>query len=131
MTFRKSRIFTEGELEFMKVLWSLGESTPDEIQKALEGQGRALTHGTIRNVLVVMIEKGYVTRSKQGKVYLYRAQVNEIQAKKTMVQDLLERAFDGSESHMVATLLNDREVHRDELAEIRRLIDDEKEEDKQ
>ena len=131
MTFRKSRIFTEGELEFMKVLWALGEAVPEEIQKALEEKGRSLTYGTIRNVLVVMIEKGYVTRSKKGKVYLYRARVNEVQAKKTMVQDLLERAFDGSESHMVATLLHDREVRSDELAEIRRLIDVEKKGDKE
>ncbi len=79
MTFRKSRIFTDGELEFMKVLWALGEATPEEIQKALEKKGRSLTYGTIRNVLVVMIEKGYVTRNKKGKVYLYRTKVNEIQ----------------------------------------------------
>ena len=131
MTFRKSRIFTEGELEFMKVLWSLGESTPDEIQHALRKRGRSLTYGTIRNVLVVMIEKGYVTRKKKGKVYLYRAKVSEVQAKKSMLQDLIERAFDGSESHMIATLLNSREIRKEELNEIRRLIEDEKKEEKE
>ena len=129
MAFRKSRIFTEGELEFMKVLWSLGEAAPEEIQKALEKKGRLLTYGTIRNVLVVMIEKGYVTRKKKGKVYFYQAKVGEVQAKKSMLQDLLERAFNGSESHMVATLLNSREVQKDELQEIRRLIEEKKREE--
>lgn len=128
MTFRKSRTFTEGELEFMKVLWSLGEATPDEVQSALQDQGRSLTHGTIRNVLVVMIEKGYVTRTKKGKAYLYKAKVSEVQAKKSMLQDLIDRAFNGSESHMIATLLNGKEIRTNERKKIRRLIDEVKKE---
>ncbi|MFC1528550.1 BlaI/MecI/CopY family transcriptional regulator [Candidatus Latescibacterota bacterium] len=122
MGLRKSRLFTEGELDFMKVLWGLGEAIPEEIQKALHKFGRKLTGGTIRNVLVVMIEKGYVTRRKKGKVYLYKAKVSEDQAKKFMLQDLLEKAFGGSESHMVATLLKNSEVRKEEMDEIKRLI---------
>ena len=70
--------------------------------------------------------EGVSCSSKKGKVYLYRTKIDEIQAKKSMVQDLLARAFDGSESHLIASLLQDREVRRDELTEIRRLIDEEK-----
>ncbi|MBT4485222.1 MAG: hypothetical protein HOC71_16270 [Candidatus Latescibacteria bacterium] len=128
MGLRKSRLFTEGELDFMKVLWVLGEASPEEIQKALQRFSRKLTGGTIRNVLVVMIEKGYVTRRKKGKVYLYKAKMPENQAKKFMIQDLLEKAFNGSESHMVATLLKTREVRKEEMEEIKRLIDNQKKE---
>ncbi|MFC1693058.1 BlaI/MecI/CopY family transcriptional regulator [Candidatus Latescibacterota bacterium] len=128
MAFKKSRMFTEGEIDFMKVLWEKGEATPEEVQEALKKKDRSLTYGTIRNVLVVLIEKGFVSRSKKGKVYLYKAKVNEIQAKKSMLQNLLKHAFNGSESQLVATLLRDRELHSKEMKEIRRLIEEEKEE---
>ena len=128
MGLRKSRLFTEGELDFMKVLWVLGEASPEEIQKALQRFSRKLTGGTIRNVLVVMIEKGYVTRRKKGKVYLYKAKMPENQAKKFMIQDLLEKAFNGSESHMVATLLKTREVRKEEMEEIEQIPEIEREE---
>jgi len=127
---RKSRKFTDVELQFMKVLWEKGEAAPDEIDEALSNIGRNLTYGTIRNMLVVMIEKGYVARRKQGKVYLYKAIVEENEARKTMLRDMLSRVFDGSESSMVATLLSSNDVHENELDEIRRLVDDKKKGDR-
>ncbi|MFA6472234.1 MAG: BlaI/MecI/CopY family transcriptional regulator [Candidatus Latescibacterota bacterium] len=122
----KSRTLTEGELDFMRVLWELREASPDEIQTALAASGRFLTGGTIRNVLAVMMEKEYVSRRKQGKAHLYRAFVDEEQALKSMAQDLLATAFGGSESLLVASLLKNRDVHPDELEKIERLIDEQK-----
>jgi len=122
----KSPTYTESELQFMKVLWEKGEATPDEIIEALADAGRDLTYGTVRNLLVLMIEKGYVARRKQGKVYLYRAVVGREEARKTMLLDMLSRVFDGSESSMVATLLSAGTVSEDKLDEIHRLLDEKK-----
>jgi BlaI family transcriptional regulator, penicillinase repressor len=122
----KSRTLTEGELDFMRALWELGEASPDEIQAALGRHDRFLTGGTIRNVLAVMMEKGYVSRRKQGKAHLYRAAVDEGKALKSMAQDLLATAFGGSESLLVASILKDREVHPEELEKISRLIERQK-----
>ena len=113
-------------MQFMKILWAKGEATPDDIDAALEEKGRKLAYGTIRNMLVVMIEKGFVSRRKQGKVYLYSTVVAEDEAQKTMLEDILSRVFDGSESSMVATLLSGKSVREDEMNEIRRLIDEKK-----
>ena len=122
MARRKSLTFTEVELEFMQILWSAGEATPEDIQAALSEQGRELTGGSIRNVLAILAEKGYVARRKAGKTFLYSARVHEEQAQKSVVQDILRRVFDGSESLMVAALLKNREVDSTEIAEIERLI---------
>lgn len=122
----KSPTYTESELQFMKVLWEKGEATPDEIIEALADEGRDLTYGTVRNLLVLMIEKGYAARRKQGKVYLYRAVVGREEARKTMLLDVLSRVFDGSESSLVATLLSAGTVSEDKLDEIHRLLDEKK-----
>ena len=122
----KSRTLTESELDFMKVLWETGEATPDEVLKKLDDKGRPLTGGTVRNILSVMIEKGYITRHKHGKSYLYRALLDEESALKNMAQNLLKTAFKGSESLMVTALLNNHNVRIEELDEIERLISDQK-----
>jgi len=122
MARRKSRTFTEVELEFMQILWSAGEATPDDIQAALAEQNRELTGGSIRNVLAILADKGYITRRKKGKTFMYSARIHEEQARKSVIQDILSRVFDGSESLMVAALLKNREVDSNELAEIERLI---------
>ena len=41
-----------------------------------------------------------------------------------MTRDLVERAFGGSVEHLLMTLLDDKELGRDELAELRRRIDE-------
>ncbi|GAG76860.1 unnamed protein product [marine sediment metagenome] len=122
MAFRKTRMFTEGELDFIKVLWAMGEAVPEEIQKALHEKGRTLTYGTIRNVLVVMIEKGFVSRRKKGKVYLYKAKTDADKARRNMAQNLLKSAFDGSESLLMGAILKNRDIRQEELEEIERLI---------
>jgi len=118
----KSRSFTDVELEFMHIIWKLEEATPDSVEKALLKNGRSISSGSIRNVLAIMMQKGYITRRKKGKAFLYRAKVHKDQARKTMIQDLLIRAFDGSESLVVATLLENRDISEDELDAIKRLI---------
>ena len=118
----KSRTLTEGEFDFIRVLWEKGEVTPEELQASLLESGRDLTGGTIRNVLAVMMEKGYVSRRKRGKTHLYGAKIDEEQAMKTMAHNLLEHAFRGSESLMVRALLNNRDVSAEELDRIEHLI---------
>jgi len=122
MPFKKMRSLTDGEIDFMKVLWELGKATPEEIRESLASKGRKLTYGSIRNILVVMIDKGFVVRHKKGKVYLYSACIDKSSARKTMLNNLLDRVFDGSESNMVATLLSEHTVRREEMDEIRRII---------
>jgi len=129
MARRRSRTFTEVELEFMQVLWSAGEATPEDIQDELTAKGHPLTGGSIRNVLAILTEKGYIARRKSGKTYLYTANVREEQAKKSVVQDILSRVFGGSESMMVAALLKNRDINCKELEEIERLIADHKTEE--
>jgi len=126
----KSRTLTEGELDFMQVLWKAGEATPEVIQEMLYADGRSLTGGTIRNVLAVMMEKGFVTRRKLRKTHLYRAKVDEDQALKDLAQDLLVTAFKGSESLMIGALLKNRDISPEKLEDIERMIADRKGRDK-
>ncbi len=125
----KSRTLTEGELDFMRILWECGEAAPDGIAERLAGEGRKVTGGTVRNVLALLIEKGYAARKRKGKTHLYRAVVDEEQALREMAGDLLEKAFGGSESLMVASLLKNRDVDPAEIERIERLISDAGKED--
>jgi BlaI family transcriptional regulator, penicillinase repressor len=124
MARRKTRTFTEVELEFMRILWVRGEAAPEDVRDSLLTNGRSLSGGSIRNVLAIMQEKGYVTRRKEGKAFLYRAKILEEQAREGMTSDLLEKAFAGSESLLVASLLERRGILPEELEKIVRLIDE-------
>jgi predicted transcriptional regulator len=124
MAQRKPKKFTEVELEFMHIIWTLGEAAPDDIARVLLKKGRSISIGSIRNVLAIMMDKGYLLRRKEGKAFLYRARIRKDQAQRSMLGDLLSGLFDGSESRVVAALLDNREIGPGELQEIKRLIEE-------
>lgn len=122
MARRKSRTLTEVELEFMQVIWNAAEVTTESVLEALGSQGRNLSDGSVRKMLSILQRKGYLSRRRLGRAFLYKAIVNEREATKKMVTDLLKRAFDGKAALMVATLLENRALCQKEIDEIKRLI---------
>ncbi len=122
MARKKSRTLTNVELEFMQLVWEGEEVSTEDIQEALRKRGRELSGGSIRKVLSILEGKGYVVRRKEGRAFLYRATVPADKASRTLVRDLLGRAFGGSAALMVAALLDSKEVDEDEMAEIKRLV---------
>ena len=62
--------FTPGELEVMQVLWRHGPLKPGEIQRRFP---RPIRNAALRSVLLVLLEKGHVTRDKEGRAYRYEA----------------------------------------------------------
>ena len=122
MARRRSRTLTEVELEFMQVVWNRDEVTTEDVREALAAQARDLTGGSVRKVLSILVDKGYLTRRQEGRGFIYRATVPEEEANRNLLADLLGRAFDGSAALMVAALLDARPVSHRELEEIKRLI---------
>lgn len=130
MPRRKSRTLTEVELEFMQVIWGADELTTEDVQNALRKQRRELSDGSIRKVLSILIRKGYLSRRQVGRGFRYRATVAEVLAHRSMIKDLLQRAFGGSAALMVARLLESSAVPKEELREIKRLIAKQEREDR-
>ena len=124
MARRKSPTFTEVELEFMHIIWDRDEVTTDDIQNVLKERGRDLSDGSIRKILSILLSKGHLTRRRLGRSFYYKPRVEKNQAQRNMVQDLLKRAFDGSVSHMVAALFDSRSIDKNDIAEVKRLIED-------
>ena len=119
---RKSRTLTEVELEFMQVVWELGEATTEDVLLALREQGRDLADGSVRKVLGILLTKGYLSRRPDGRGFRYKPEVPRDRANKKMLADLIGRAFQGSAALMVAALLDSKNVDEKALRQIRRLI---------
>ena len=122
MARRKTRTLTEVELEFMQVIWACREVTTEDVMEALRKQGRPLSDGTVRKMLSILVRKGYLSRCRRGRSFFYTPTVCKGKATRSMVVDLLKRAFGGEASLMVAALMDSSAVREEDLDEIKRLI---------
>ena len=112
---------TDGELAILRVLWSKGPSTVRQVHGVL-ALGRELGYTTVLKLLQIMTEKGLTTREALGLQHVYTPRRTEQDTQRQLVQDLLDRAFDGSTSQLVLQALATTAATPAELREIRRLL---------
>ena len=112
---------TDAELAILRVLWTRGPSTVREVAAAL---GRDGAYTTILKLLQIMADKRLVRRDESARTHVYAAAFTEHQTQRQLVSDLLDRAFGGSASKLVLHALEARKATPEELAEIRRLLDE-------
>jgi predicted transcriptional regulator len=112
---------TDAELAILRVLWDRGPSTVREVAAAL---GRDGAYTTILKLLQIMADKRLVRRDESARTHVYAAALTEHQTQRQLVSDLLDRAFGGSASKLVLHALEARKATPEELAEIRRLLDE-------
>lgn len=123
MARRPSRGPTERELEILQVLWGNGTCSVRDVHERLS-QDEATSFSTVQTMLQVMFEKGLVERDLRGRTFLYRAAVEREETQRTLLADLLERAFGGSAKALVSRALDVKRPKADELEEIQALLDE-------
>lgn len=111
----------ELQLAIMQVLWQRGEATVAEVRQALEPR-RRLAYTTVGTMLAKMEANGQVRHRTEGRVNVYRPALSRDKVTRTMVGDLTERLFGGDVTELVCHLLDGRDMSREELAELKRLI---------
>ncbi len=111
------------ELEILKVMWERGPSTVREVMERLARSRRA-GYTTVLKMLQVMKEKGLVKRDERQRAHVYRPSESRRTVARRVVGDLLERAFDGSARQLLLHALEYKKARPEELAEIRRLLDE-------
>ena len=118
---------TDAELEILRVLWQHGATTVRQVHEALAGT-RDTGYTTTLKLMQIMAEKGLVTRDESARTHVYKARVPQEQTQRQLVTDLVDRAFGGSAAELVLRALSSHKASAEELLEIRRLIDEAREE---
>ena len=111
---------TDAELAILRVLWARGPST---VREVAEEMGREGAYTTVLKLLQIMTDKRLVRRDDSERTHVYEATYSEDQTQKQIVTDLLDRVFDGSAAKLVLQALAAGKASPEELADIRRLID--------
>ena len=114
---------TPAELEILDVLWELKKATVREVFKEISKR-KATTYTTVLKFMQIMREKGLVTRDVKEKAHVYRPRQTQRQTQTKLVSTLLEKAFRGSALSLVQHVLETKPASREELSEIRRMINE-------
>ena len=113
---------TEVEMQILRILWELGPSPVREIHKRLAA-AKGTNYSTTVKMLAVMRQKGMVKRDEEAHPHVYRPARTRAKTGKRMLDDLIEKVYDGSAMSLVLQALSSGKATKGELDEVRRMLD--------
>ncbi len=114
---------TDAELEILTVLWSRGPTTVREVHETIALR-KPTQYTTVLKLMQIMAEKGLVRRNEEQRAHIYEAARPQEWTQQQLAGDLLQRAFNGSAKSLMMGALSARKASREELTELRRLLEE-------
>ncbi len=117
------------ERQIMDVLYRAGRATAADVQAGIPD---APSYSAVRTMLRILEEKGHVRHQPDGPRYVYIPTVGRDKARRSALKHVVNTFFDGSASQVMAALfeLSPRDLGDEEIARLRQLIDNAKQERK-
>ncbi len=113
---------TESELEILKVLWENGPSSVrfvnDEINKRKE-----TGYTTTLKLMQIMLEKQLLTRNTDARSHIYEAAISQVDTQRDLLGKFVDNVFGGSATSLVMQALGNHQASREELDQIKALIE--------
>ena len=112
---------SRAELEVMKVLWERKRATVKEVQEVRADKEWGYT--TVMTLLVRIYDKGYLKRGKEGMAYVYEPKVSEHKTMGRIVNEFVERVFDGALGPLVNYIAESKDLSPKEIEQLKELAE--------
>lgn len=115
---------SDTEWEVMRVVWNRHPVTANEVIEQLSAADPSWHPKTARTLLTRLVQKRALGYKSEGRAYVYSPLVTEAECVSTASESFLERVFGGSLKPMLAHFVGKQRLSQDDLAELRRLLDE-------
>ena len=113
---------TKSELEILQVLWQYGPSTVRFVNDKLNEQKREVNYMSTQKLMLIMLDKGFVTKDASQMTHIYKAAVEEGKTKGYLLDRVVDNLFNGSASSLMMQLLGNKKMSAEDLEEFKELI---------
>ncbi len=110
------------EWEIMRIVWSAHPATAFEIIAKLTAENPSWHPKTVRTLLARLVKKKALGYTARGNVYFYEPLVTEEACVAAASETFLDRVFAGSLKPMLAHFVERRELSKQDLEDLRRIL---------
>jgi BlaI family penicillinase repressor len=119
----RPRDVTDAELDVLRALWDTGPATIRILTDRLYPNGGTAQYATVQKLLERLEGKGLVTRHAEGRQNVFRASVRREELVARRLRDTANELCDGSLTPVITQLVSAGRLSREELRELKRLVD--------
>ena len=117
----RAQSLSDLQLAILRILWAEEEATVARVQEALR-EDRDLALTTVSTLLSRLETRGVVSRRAEGRQFIYRAAVAEDEVRRSMVDALTDRLFEGDPAALVHHLIDEGAINAAELERLEKLV---------
>lgn len=114
---------SDAEWEVLRVIWEREPVTARGVLSEIPPE-RDWSEPTVKTLINRLVKKGVLEFEIDGRRYLYRAKLGRDEVVRQESRSFVDRVFGGSARPLVAHFLEEGEFDADEIAELRRLLDE-------
>ena len=114
----KDTRISDAELEILDVLWAAGEALNANEIRARLNEKKDWERTTVLTLIRRLLDKGVITQEKQ-EVYYYSPLVERSAYVKEETKSFLNKFFKGNAKNLAAALIEDEDLSRDDIEELR------------
>lgn len=107
----------------MKIVWRLEDASVREVYETLRKR-RTVAYTTVMTMMGTLETKGYLKKRADGRAFRYRAARPEERVITSLVREFVDRVFDGASRPLLAHLVSEGRLTKEERADLKRLIDE-------
>ena len=111
------------ELEVLRLLWKKSPRKPPEIQEEF---GWEIDNGTLRSVLVGMVDRKLLKRERDGRAYFYAPRVRRETQLKRMIERIAGIFASGSTGQLLMSLVENEKLSDEEVERLRKIAEGQK-----
>lgn len=113
---------SDTEWQIMKILWANAPLTANQVIEEIEGI-TSWKPKTVKTMLGRLVKKKAIAFNKDGRTYVYYPLVAEEECIKAESKSFLEKVFSGAMNVMFANFLEEQELSKEEIAELKRILE--------
>ncbi|EKA10691.1 copper transport repressor, CopY/TcrY family protein [Streptococcus sp. GMD4S] len=116
---------SDAEWQVMKIIWMQGEQTSTDLIRVL-AERFDWSKSTIQTLLARLVEKGCLTRKKEGKSFVYSALLTLDQSRDLLVQDIKDKVCSRRMKNLLADLIVECDFTLADLEDLEAVISEKK-----
>jgi BlaI family transcriptional regulator, penicillinase repressor len=114
--------FTDLQQAILNFIWSKGSATAEEVREAIMPK-HSLKDSSVRTLLRRLESRGYLTHKLAGKVFVYRAKVQQRSVAARAVQQIIKRFCGGSVDQFLLGMVDEKVLSADEIRRLAKKIE--------
>ena len=116
---------SDAEWQVMKIIWMQGEQTSTDLIRVL-AERFDWSKSTVQTLLARLVDKGCLTRKKEGKSFVYSALLTLDQSRDLLVQDIKDKVCSRRIKNLLADLIVECDFTLSDLEDLEAVISEKK-----